>query len=274
MLTLQQIWIYPIKSLPGIQVSSSRILEKGLEHDRRLMLIDNQNRFMTQRTRPEMCLFDLTLRESRLSIRDKRGLQPHSVEVDLMATEALDVAKATGQSIQATIWDDEVEVFEIDGAISGWFSKVLGESCRLVTFPEEKPRRIDPDFCVEEKQVSLADGYPLLMISQESLDLLNSKLSEPVPMIRFRPNLVVSGGRSHEEDSLRRFRIGRNIFAAVKPCARCVLTTVDPETGKTGEEPLKTLSAYRKLGNKVNFGMNIIPLEYETLQEGDEVCSL
>ena len=112
------------------------------------------------------------------------------------------------------------------------------------------------------------------MISQESLDLLNSKLSEPVPMIRFRPNLVVSGGRSHEEDSLRRFRIGRNIFAAVKPCARCVLTTVDPETGRTGEEPLKTLSNYRKQGSKANFGMNIIPLEYETLQEGDEVCGL
>ena len=274
MLTLEQIWIYPIKSLPGIRVSTSKILEKGLEHDRRLMLIDGQNRFMTQRTRPEMCLFDLSLQESRLSIRDRRGIQSNSVEVDLMTIEALEWTKATSQPIHATIWDDEVEVFEIDAVISRWFSEILGESCRLVTFPEEKPRRIDPDYCVEEKQVSLADGYPLLMISQESLDLLNSKLSESVPMIRFRPNLVVSGGRSHEEDSLRRFRIGRNIFAAVKPCARCVLTTVDPETGRTGEEPLKTLSNYRKQGSKVNFGMNIIPLEYETLQEGDEVCGL
>jgi uncharacterized protein YcbX len=122
--------------------------------------------------------------------------------------------------------------------------------------------------------VSLADGYPLLMISRESLDLLNSKLDRPVEMLRFRPNLVVSGGKSHEEDFLKRFRIGNNIFEAVKPCARCVLTTVDPITGNSGEEPLKTLSTYRKQGAKINFGMNIIPADYGHIQEGDEVVVL
>lgn len=267
MLTLKQIWIYPIKSLPGIQVHSAAIKEKGLEYDRRLMLIDSENKFMTQRTRPELALFEMNMQGSMLNIRDKRGLQKNPVDVDVNA-------RGSEAFIKAEIWDDEVEVSEVDPTISQWFSSILGETCRLVTFPEVNQRRIDPAYSPDDRNVSLADGYPILMISQESLDLLNSKLKEAVSMIRFRPNLVVSGGQSHEEDSLRRFRIGRNIFAAVKPCARCVLTTVDPETGKIGEEPLKTLSSYRKQGSKINFGMNIIPLDYDTLQEGDEISGL
>ena len=267
MLTLEEIHIYPIKSLPGVRVSNSVVMEKGLQYDRRLMLIDERGQFMTQRTRPEMCLFHVTLNGSEFSIEDKSGIQIEKLKIDLSKSWS-------GTIINAVVWDDEVEVIEVDPLTSLWFSNIFKLSCRLVAFPELNHRRIDPDYSPEDRNVSLADGYPMLMISRESLDLLNSKLAHPVGMNRFRPNLVVSGGSSHEEDFLKRFRIGSNIFAAVKPCARCVLTTVDPETAKVGTEPLKTLSEYRKNSNKVNFGMNIIPQSDGQIQEGDEIRGL
>jgi len=263
-LTVQELYIYPIKSLPGLRVHESRVMEKGLQYDRRLMLIDEHGRFMTQRTRPEMCRFHLFLQEDQITIVDKTNHQNLPIEIKLNQNWA-------GASIRASIWDDEVEVIEVNPKMSSWFSEIFAHPCKLVAFPEQNIRRIDPDYSPEERNVSLADGYPLLMISQESLDLLNSKLDQPVKMNRFRPNIVVSGGQSHEEDFLRRFQIGTNIFAAVKPCARCSLTTVNPETGQIGEEPLKTISTYRKAGQKVNFGMNIIPLNDGQIKEGDEI---
>lgn len=267
MLTLEEIHIYPVKSLPGVRLNKASVGEKGLEFDRRMMLLDENNKFMTQRTRPAMCLFDVRLEGGIFIVSDKTGKRKDEVSIDLNR-------KPEGTCIKAEIWDDMVEVIETDPALSTWFSAVLGVRCRIVAFPEENSRLIDPDYSPEPRQVSLADGYPLLMISRESLDLLNSKLDQSVEMQRFRPNLVVSGGKSHEEDILRRFRIGNNIFAAVKPCARCVLTTVDPLTGKSGEEPLRTLSTYRKQGTKVNFGMNIIPMDYGQIQQGDEIVVL
>ena len=264
MISLEEIHIYPIKSLPGVRLRQSKVVEKGLELDRRLMLIDEHNSFMTQRTRPEMCLFEVELKENIFFIKDRRGIKSDAIQIKLQKNNS-------GELIRANIWDDEVAVVELSESISNWFSEVLGIRTRLVAFPESHHRRIDPDYSPEPKNVSLADGYPLLMISRESLDLLNSKLETAVKMERFRPNLVVSGGASHEEDFLKKFRIGSNIFAAVKPCARCVLTTVDPLTGIAGHEPLKTLSTYRKFGTKVNFGMNIIPVDYGQIQEGDEI---
>jgi len=264
MLTLEEIHIYPVKSLPGVRLSKAQVAEKGLLFDRRMMLIDESGRFMTQRTTPAMCMFDVRLAEGIFFVSDRSGKRNDEIQIDL-------TGKISGSAIKAEIWDDEVEVIEPDMGASAWFSQALGIKCRLVAFPEKNSRRIDPDYSPEEKQVSLADGYPILIISRESLDLLNSKLEQPVGMERFRPNLVFSGGNSHQEDFLKRFRIGNNIFAAVKPCARCVLTTVNPMTGELGIEPLKTLNTYRKQGSKVNFGMNIIPVDYGQIQEGDEI---
>lgn len=264
MLVVEELHIYPIKSLPGIQVPESRVMEKGLQYDRRLMLIDEDGRFMTQRTRPEMCRFNLYLHDDYITIIDKTNTQILPIEIKLNQYWK-------GETIRASIWNDEVEVIEFDSISSDWFSKIFRENCKLVIFPEQNNRRIDPEYSPEYHDVSLADGYPVLMISQESLDLLNSKLNYPVEINRFRPNIVCSGGKSHEEDFLRKFQIGTNIFAAVKPCARCSLTTVNPETGEVGVEPLKTLSSYRKVGQKVNFGINIIPLNNGQIRAGDEI---
>lgn len=177
-----------------------------------------------------------------------------------------------GETIHATVWNDEVKVVALDANYSEWFSKHIGISCKLVAFPEENPRPVDPDFAINSTdETSLSDGYPVLVIGQSSLDDLNARLPEPVGMDRFRPNIVFTGGLPYEEDMWGRFRIGEVAMAGVKPCARCVMTTIDQQTGVAGKEPLATLSQYRRLGNKVLFGQNVIPLKNGIIHVGDQI---
>jgi uncharacterized protein YcbX len=171
----------------------------------------------------------------------------------------------------ASIWDDQVTVQEVGDEYSKWFTSHAGFPCRLVAFAEENPRLVDPRYAVGENHVSLADGYPILVIGMESLNDLNQRLPVPVPMNRFRPNLIFTGGKPYEEDNWRTFRIGQSRFVGVKPCGRCVFTTIDQQTGRMGTEPLATLSRYRKFDGKVNFGQNVIPLDHEVIHEGDEI---
>ena len=258
-LTLSEIWIYPIKSLGGIRVSSARVMEKGLEHDRRWMLVDENGRFMTQRVFHKMALFKLR--------PENGGFVIHHEEDSL----AMPDEPKVGPSRKVTIWDDTVEVMEAAPEVHAWFSRYLETNCRLVAFPEDNARRIDPYYWQAEDNVSLADGYPLLLIGQASLDDLNRRLETPVPMNRFRPNLVFTGGAPYEEEHWKGFAVGSQRLAGVKPCARCVLTTVDQETGVKGREPLLTLSRYRKEGDRILFGQNVIPIDYGQIQEGDEI---
>jgi uncharacterized protein YcbX len=177
-----------------------------------------------------------------------------------------------GHVFKAVIWNDVVEVTEPDRALSQWFSGKLGITCKLVAFPEENPRPVDPDFAINSAdQTSLSDAYPILIIGQPTLHDLNARLEEPVPMNRFRPNIVFTGGLPYEEDKWKNFSIGGVAMAGVKPCARCMVTTIDQQTGVAGKEPLATLSNYRKVGNKVLFGQNVIPLESGVIRVGDEI---
>ena len=264
-LRLAEIWIYPIKSLGGIRVKAARVFEKGLEFDRRWMLVDGDREFMTQRIYPKMALFKLQLKShwpwgSKFTIthgQDSIRLSPNRSVVT--------------KPIKAKIWDDEVDVHEVDPKYSSWFSNRLELNCKLVCFPENNPRPVDPDYQINREHVSLADAYPLLVIGEQSLADLNARLDKPVPMNRFRPNMVFSGGLAYDEDRWKRFRVGKNKFAGVKPCARCVLTTVNQETGEKGTEPLSTLSQYRKQGNKVLFGQNAIAIDHNEIHEGDEI---
>lgn len=257
---VSEIWIYPIKSLGGIQLESARVLHKGLEYDRRWMLVDEMNRCMTQRVFPAMALFKVTWGAGGFSIHYKNeslGL-PFTVRGDLFP---------------AMVWDDTVNVYEVDPVISEWFTHYLGISCKLVAFPEKNPRPIDSRYAVRPDDVSLADGYPLLIIGQNSLNDLNSRMKEPLPMNRFRPNVVYTGGSPYEEDSWTDFRIGSSRFAAVKPCSRCVLTTINQDTAEKGMEPLVTLAKYRREGNKIYFGQNLVVLEGERIAVGDELVT-
>jgi hypothetical protein len=267
-LQLSEIWIYPVKSLGGIRVKSARVFEKGLEYDRRWMLIDRDNDFMTQRIYPKMALFKLQIQSRWTRWLGRSGFKiTHGNDSINLCFNHSSITKP----IRAVIWDDEVEVYEVNKDYSSWFSRRLGIECKLVSFPENNARPVDQHYQINRENVSLADAYPLLMIGEQSLADLNTRLADPVPMNRFRPNLVVSGSQAYEEDGWGNFSVGKNKFAAVKPCARCVLTTVNQDTGEKGMEPLATLSKYRKKDNKVLFGQNLIAIDHDEIHEGDEI---
>ncbi len=257
---LSEIWIYPIKSLGGIRLHSSRVLGKGLAFDRRWMLIDETNTFMSQRINAELALFKLQPVTDGFII----SFQEKSLRLSFQ-NEYLP------EKITARVWDDEVQVHEVSKAHSCWFSEQVGFNCKLVAFPEEHGRKVDPRYGDENDHVSLADGYPFLIIGQASLDDLNSRLPEPILMNRFRPNLVFTGGSPFEEDAWANFTIGKNRFKGVKPCARCVLITVNQENAEKGKEPLATLSTYRKRDNKIYFGQNVLAIDHYEIHEGDEI---
>lgn len=257
-LKLTQIWIYPVKSLGGISLPSAKVRGKGLQYDRRWMLIDEEGNFITQRVHSKMALFHTELSNTHLTIHH----QGNTLAV------ALDHPPA-GETLRVRIWDDVVSAVEVHAAHSEWFSEHLAMKCRFVHFPEENTRPVDPSFKVSDENVSLADAYPFLIIGQSSLDDLNSKLPDTIPINRFRPNLVFTGGAPYEEDSWSDFTIGSTRFVGVKPCARCILTTVDQNTGIKGAEPLRTLATYRKRDNKIYFGQNLVALDHSEIHVDD-----
>ncbi len=258
-LRLSEIWIYPVKSLGGVRVEKARVLEKGLQHDRRWMLIDENGKFLSQRSHPMMSLFKIRNNETGFEI----SFQGEVLE--------LKTEPAAGAERTAVIWDDTVSVVEAATGYHRWFSDRLHFDCRLVSFPESNPRLIDPDYRLAGESVSLADGYPMLIIGQASLDDLNGRLNEPVPMNRFRPNFVFTGGTPYEEEKWHEFKIGQNAFVGVKPCARCQVTTVDQQTAMVGKEPLLALSKYRRWNGNIYFGLNVIPVDLNEVHESDEI---
>ncbi len=260
-LKLSEIWIYPIKSLAGYRCTKAIVHEKGLESDRRWMLIDAEGNFMTQRTSPGLALFQVSHKNGNIAIHHKKN----------KATYQFPASNHSTDSMQPSIWSDTINAFEVSRETSAWFSHQLGVMCKLVFFPEENNRQIDRAYVPENINVSLADGYPYLIVGQASLDDLNQRLNDPVSINRFRPNFVFTGGQPYEEDEWNNFTIGNTPFSGVKNCARCVLTTVNPETGEKGDEPLRTLSTYRKRNSKVYFGQNAIALDHGEVAVGDVI---
>ena len=248
-MNLSELNIYPVKSLKGIALQSATVEARGLQYDRRWMLVDEDRQFITQREVPKMALVNIAV--------DRDGVIASVNGDKIHLTNEL----TSGETATVKIWNSSVKGAFYPREVDEWFSDAIGSSCRLVLMPESTKRTVNPDYAVRKFQdtVSFADGYPFLLIGEASLADLNSRLDEPVPMNRFRPNFVVSGSEPFEEDTWKRIRIGSTEFHIVKPCARCVLTTVDQATGqKTGKEPLKTLSEYRNRNGNVLFGQNLI----------------
>jgi uncharacterized protein YcbX len=260
--TIQDIFIYPIKSLGGIRLTEAKVEERGFQFDRRWMLVDQKGVFLTQRTQTQMALLQVELGETGLIVFDKRNPED---KLQIPYNQISD------QEIKVEIWDDRVYATIVDSGLDTWFSKKLGMPCHLVIMPESTQRKVSPKYAVNDESVSFADGMPYLILGQESLNDLNSRLEKPVTMDRFRPNIVFSGGQSYVEDSWKKIRIGAVEFQVVKPCARCVLTTIDQETGLQGKEPLKTLAGYRTIGNKVYFAQNMVALETGTIRIVDQI---
>lgn len=260
MLQLSEIYIYPIKSLGGIRLSASLLTERGLAYDRRWMLVDKQG-FMTQRKFPKMTLLQVALREDHLAVVGPDDTLPLSIP---LAVESYFPRRVP-------IWDDVTLAWQVSREADAWFSEVLDHPCTLVYMPDASERTVTGKVSGQARAVSFADGYPALLVGQASLDDLNARLAAPVPMDRFRPNLVFTGGAPYEEDRWHAFRLGEAACTAEKACARCNVTTIDQATAERGKEPLATLSQYRRQGNKVLFGQNVLLEAGKTVRVGDAV---
>lgn len=263
---VSEITIYPIKSLGGISLQEALVEERGLQYDRRWVLADENNVFITQRQNEQMALIDVAMTEDGLRVNHR---------LKTKAPLKIPFVPQTIEEQEITIWDDVVRGIRVSDEADAWFSAVLGKKCSLFYQPDDSIRLTDPKYSItKEEHTSFSDGYPILVIGQESLDELNAKLEEPVSMKRFRPNLVFTGGEAHVEDTWKYFNVGKTKMVGVKPCARCVLTTINPETAEKGKEPLKTLTQYRNMNNKILFGQNLLVVETGKISVGDELLML
>jgi hypothetical protein len=256
---VKELYIYPIKSLAGIPVQSAKAEEMGFENDRRWMLIDEENQFITQREHPFLSQFYPKIKEGKIEISHLDTKHEFSLH------ESLD------EPFFSKVWDDESKVVEVNKATSKWFSEALGFTCKLVKILNKGDRKHRSTKLDTTLNVSLADGYPYLLIGSESLEFLNGKLEEKITIKRFRPNIVISSKLAHEEDAFDTFQIGNVKFQNAKPCGRCVMVNNNPMTGIMLKEPLKTLSTYRTSNNNVLFGTNIFCLNEGTIALGDSL---
>jgi uncharacterized protein len=272
---ISEINIYPIKSLGGITLNEAIIEQRGLQYDRRWMLVDENGKFLTQREFPKI---------STISI----GLTKNSLKVSVEGFDDLFVPyEVEGETIKVEVWGSYADAILHDSHINNWFSEVLQTNCRLVFMPDNSRREINPRFVVNKDIVSFADGYPFMILGENSLNDLNSRLETTLPMNRFRPNLVVSNSEAFAEDNWKKIKIGDTFFRTTKPCERCVITTVKQTDGVfTGKEPLKTLATFRRTKhlfptnyqdfglseNAVLFGQNLVAENFgKLIKVGDKV---
>lgn len=258
-----------MKSAAGATLDAMEIEPRGPRHDRRWMAVDENGRFVTARALAPMVRLraEIVARGLRLSMPGGEAIE-------------IDAPTADAERISVNVWKDSVSALRAGDVADRWLTAALGQPLRLVYMDAQARRAVDPAYARPGDEVSFADGYPLLAISQAALDDLNARLAEnggaPMTMLRFRPNLEIAGIAAHAEDAWRRVRIGEIEFDAVKPCTRCVFTTVDPDTGERDAdgEPLRTLKDYRRAPNGITFGMNLIPRGTGTLCVGDAVVPL
>ena len=259
-LRLSALTIYPIKSTHGIPLAESDVDGFGLRYDRRWMVVDDTGLFLSQRSHPRLALVVPSIRGDRLQV-DAPGMQ--TLELPLHPTPAV--------ATRVAVWDDLCSASWVGENAAAWFSEFLGFPCSLVHMAEDAVRPADTAFAPQGSRVSFADGFPFLLLSEESLADLNRRLADPLPMNRFRPNLVVAGGAPYAEDHWTDLEIAGLTLRVVKPCGRCVVTTTDQATGERGKEPLRTLATYRKQGGEVMFGQNVVHEGPGHLRIGDTV---
>ncbi len=248
---ISELAIYPVKSCAQLQVTAAKVDSFGLHMDRRWMIVDDSGKFLTQRQLAQMCLISVSLISNGV-ILNAPDMSPCTVTVtNLERTQ------------QVIVWDDQCNGMDCGDEAASWLSTFLQQACRLVYFPEEEYRQVDLDFAQQGDRTAFSDGFPFLLISEASLQDLNTRILQSgsqasLEMRRFRPNIVVKGCEAFAEDKWKKIQIGDIILRVVKPCKRCVIPTIDPDTGIKGDEPLKTLRTYRKQDKKILFGQNVI----------------
>lgn len=267
-MNVSKLFVHPVKSLAGISVNRFAIDRFGPAGDRRWMVVNEKGHFLTQRQYAGMALIKTALNES--------GLQGN--HLTLLAADGNQIQLSpghVGDVITVTVWGDQCEALVAPEAVNLWMSEQLGVKCRLVFMPEQNRRQVDTDFAEQGETVGFADGFPLLLTTEASLQDFNDKLSListlTVDMDRFRPNVVVSGNEPWAEDQWRRIRIGEAIFRVAKPCSRCAIPTIDPTTGHKQADVFRALKQHRQRDGKVYFGQNLLVEKAAPLQTGDEV---
>lgn len=249
--TLSEIWVYPIKSLGGIAQQEAVPERRGLRYDRRWMLVDDTGRFVTQREVPNMALLSTAIEPPFLTVFWKKN-PLEKVHIPL------DPSLADLPKLQVQVWGDQCAARVLPDEINQWFSDNLEQNLRLVFMPDTTRRPADGRYAPRGHHVSFADGFPYLIIGQASLDELNRRLDRALPMNRFRPNFVFTGGEAFEEDGWKTFSINNQPFVGVKRCARCIIPTTNQDTAARTAEPLKTLATFRKFDNRILFGQNVV----------------
>jgi uncharacterized protein len=266
---IARLTLFPVKGLKGIDVAERRLGPRGLEGDRRWMVVNRTGTFLSQRTHPRMILVETALVEGESGdalVLATRGMP----ELELAARPL----EAGADTLRVEIWGDVLDAVAPSPEADAWLSEALDEPVRLVYQPDRARRPTDPQYA-PGAEVSFADGYPVLLLTEASLGELNRRLDAPVPMDRFRPNVVVAGvPEPNAEDRWRRIRLGGVECRGVKLCGRCAVTTVDTRTAEKGKEPLRTLATYRGWGGKVWFGQNVVPDAEGMLRVGDPVTVL
>ena len=247
-LIVSELAIYPVKSMRQVPLESATIEMGGLKNDRRWMVVDNDGCMITQR------------QQSRLSL-----IQPELIDNGICLHTSgqpdLSVAIPTEELTRTvSVWNDSCNAYDAGDEAGLWLSRFLGMECRLVYFPDDEVRQVDTAYAQKGDHTAFSDGFPVLLISQASLDDLNSRMQQPLPMARFRPNIVVSGCDAFAEDNWQQIKMGELNLRIVKPCSRCVIPTIDIEKGERSQnyEPTKTLSSYRRFNNKIMFGQNAV----------------
>jgi uncharacterized protein YcbX len=290
-LIVQGLYVYPVKSCAGVDLREAAVEKLGFKHDRRWMVVDEAWEFLTQRTEPRLALVRVNVEGDALVLE--------ALEAPGMERLRVPVPERGAASVRARVWKDQVNAVDCGPEAAAWFSRWLGRTARLVTVGDDFIRPVNPKHARPGDFVGFADGFPLLVATTASLADLNARLEQPVPMDRFRPNIVIDGADAWAEDAWKRIRIGGLTMRVAKPCARCVITTTDQKTAARGVEPLRTLATFRAVpkarpamgeggappnpgtadadapsGNDVMFGQNAIPDGEGIVRVGDAVTVL
>ncbi len=262
---LTAIHIYPVKALGGISLKQSALTVRGLANDRRFLVVDPEGGFLTQREYSQMATIWADIEGDTLTL----------AAPDLDAVEVPTIpAKQPTRKVR--VWNSVVDAHPVSPDADRFLCDYLKTPCQLVYMPDDSVREINPDHARAGDMVSFADGYPFLLASESSLAELNRRIQanggQPVPMNRFRPNLVIAGAPADAEVAWKEVRIGEATFRFAKPCTRCQVTTTDQASGEVrGPEPLATLATYRDTPNGVIFGQNLIATKLANIRVGDEV---
>jgi len=249
-LVISELAIYPVKSMRQVQLKKSEMDMGGLKYDRRWMVVDADGVMITQRKVTRLCLIQPELLNPEID---------GSLKLSAPDKQNINISVPDGRVIcKAKVWDEECNTYDAGDEAANWLSDFLNMECRLVYFPDDEIRTVDQDYAQPEDRTAFSDGFPILLISQASLDDLNSRMDEAVSMARFRPNIVISGCEAFAEDDWKQLTIGNITLRIVKPCSRCIVPNVDIDSAERCKEPIKTLTTFRKRDHKVFFGQNVV----------------